>query len=775
MATLSPQAPPRRYVGESVRRREDVRFLSGTATYVDDIELPNAAHVAFVRSPHGHARLGAVDVRRAARSRGVLRVFTAADLPNRNLWLPARFRHPEMTATMVPHPIFAAGAVRYVGQVVAAVVAESRAAAEDAADLVEVQYDPLDAILDVRQALDGKIRLHAGMSDNVFLRYAHRCGDPEKAFATAAKIVERTVKIPRVAIAPMEPRGTLASYDAGTDLLTIWCSAQDPHRHRTALAASLERPEDRIHLIVPDVGGGFGQKSHPQAEVTIAAYAAIALRRPVKWIEDRHENLKAAHHGRGIEVDAALAISAEGRFLALRAGVLLDCGAYVYSSTPNAGHTTASLLSGVYDIPAADVTFLGLATNKVPTSPYRGAGRPEAAIVIEALVDRAARELNVDPIELRRRNLIQPDRFPYESATGCTYDSGNYPLLLERLETLADLPRLREAQALARLEGRLFGIGIGMYVERSGGSWESAAASIEPGGRVLARIGSSPHGQGHETSFAQVIADTLDVPIESVVVRWGDTSEVPRGVGTFAGRSMTMGGGALHVAGLRLREKALALAAHLLGVPATRLVWERGRIHVAEDTERALTLVDLAAAANDPSRIPPGSELGLSALGHFAAEYGYSSGAHLAVVEIDRATGKTRVLSLAAVDDAGTVVNPLLAEGQVVGGIAQGIGEALFEEVEYDEAAQPRAASFLDYALVTAVEMPPVKNEFCPSPSPIHPLGIKGVGEGGACGPPPAIANAVADALSPLRVPPLDMPFTDEKVWRAIHTAEANR
>jgi carbon-monoxide dehydrogenase large subunit len=766
-------APPRGYVGTAVRRREDVRFLTGTATYVDDVPVPNPVHVAFVRSPHAHARLGAIDGRAAAATPGVVRVFTASDLPGRTLPLPREFRNA--TIVPVPHPIFATGEVRYVGQVVAAVAALSRAAAEDAAELVEVEYEPLEPVLDVRAARTSPHRVHAEVADNVFMRYAHRSGDVEAAFASAARVVSRTVRIPRVAIAPIEPRGALASYDVGTDLLTMWCSAQDPHRHRMVLARVLGRPEDRIHLIVPDVGGGFGQKSYPQAEVTIVAHAAIVLRRPVKWIEDRRENFHAAHHGRGLEADAQLALSAEGRFLAIRAQLFADCGAYVYSSMPNGSLTAASLLTGVYDIGAADVTVAGLATNKVPTSPYRGAGRPEAAMIVEALVDLAARELRLDPLELRRRNLIRPEQFPYASATGASYDSGNYPRLLDRLVALADLPRLRDEQALARLEGRLFGIGIGMYVERSGGGWESAAASIEPGGRVIARIGSSPHGQGHETSFAQVIAQTLDVPIEDVVVRWGDSSEVPRGVGTFASRSMTMGGGALHVAAQRLRARALDLAAHVLGVTAEALVWERGRIHVAADPARALTLAELAAAAYDPARVPPGSDFGLAASGTFTAEYGASAGAHLAVVEIDRATGKPRVLRMVAVDDAGTIVNPLLAEGQVIGGIAQGLGEAFFEEAVYDEYGQPRTSSFLDYALVTAVEMPPVTAEFCETPSPIHPLGIKGVGEGGACGAPPALANAVADALAPLRIPPLDLPFTDEKLWRALHGAGALR
>jgi carbon-monoxide dehydrogenase large subunit len=763
--TTERSAPPRGYLGASVRRREDVRFLTGTATYLDDVEVPNALHVAFVRSPHAHARLGSVETAAALAAPGVVAVFSARDLPGRRLPPPRAFPHTTIVHAL--HPVYAGNAVRYVGQVVAMVVAVTRAAAEDAAELVAVDYEPLDAVVDVREAMRSAVQLHADAPENVVLRYARRSGDVEGAFAAAAHVVRRTVRIPRLAIVPMETRGALAAYDPGTDLLTVWSSAQDPHRHRAAIARVLDRPEDRIHLIVPDVGGGFGQKSYPQAEVIAVAHAATALRRPVKWAEDRRENFQAAHHGRGIEADAELAVAADGKFLAVRAQLLADCGAYVYSSVPNAGITAASLLSGCYEIGAADVTLLGVVTNRVPTSPYRGAGRPEAAIILEALVDEAARALRRDPIELRRANVIT--RFPYATATGVTYDSGNYRALLDTLVDVAELQRLREEQALARLEGRLVGIGAALYVERSGGGWEAAAASIEPGGRVVARIGSSPHGQGHETSFAQVIATTLDVPIEAVVVRWGDSSEVPRGTGTFASRSMTMGGGALHRAAERLRAKALELAAHVFGVPVDELVWERGRVAVRSAPDRALDLAELAAAAYDPQRVPPDFDLGgLSSYATFSAEYGYSTGAHLAVIEIDRALGAPRLLRFVAVDDAGTIVNPLLAEGQIVGGIAQGIGEALFEEVGHDEFGQPQVASFLDYPLVTAVEMPPVTTAFLSSPSPLHPLGIKGVAEGGACGAPAAIANAVADALAPLGAPALDMPFTGEKLWRAL-------
>lgn len=771
MSTSTIVAPPRGFVGQSIRRREDHRFLTGTATYVDDVLVPGAAHVAFVRSTQAHARINEIDVSSARNMPGVVRIFTAADLPNAFLPLPRVF--PKTTIEPIAHPVFAAGRVLYVGAVIAAVVAESRAAAEDAAEQISVDLEPLDVLVDPREARSGRVRLHDNVPDNTLIRYAHQSGDVATAFARATTVIQRTIRLPRVAITPMEPRGAVASYDVGTDMLTIWCSAQDPHRHRMHLSRTLQRPEDRIHVIVPDVGGGFGQKSYPQSEVTIAAFAAMALRRPVRWTEDRRENFLAAHHGRGLEADAELALDAHGKFLAVRANLIADCGAYLYSSSPNNGLTAGSLLTGVYDIGAAEINVCAVATNKVPTSPYRGAGRPEAALIIETLVDLAARKLAIDPFELRRRNLIR--RFPYQTASGAWFDSGNYDGLLDRLSEQVDLRKARETQALARLEGRLYGIGIGMYVERSGGGWERAAANLEPGGRVVARIGSTPHGQGHETTFAQVIADVLGAPLASIVVRWGDSSEVPRGMGTFASRSMTMGGNALRVAGERLREKMALLASHLIHAPISDLVFADGEIFDERNPAHRISFADLVSASYDPTKLPPGADMGLEATGHFASDYGHSAGAHLALVEIDRGTGATRIHALYAVDDAGTIVNPLLAEGQVLGGSAQGIGEALFEEATHDEYGQPRGVSFLEHPLVTAAEMPVVYASFQETPSPLNPLGIKGVGEGGACGAPCAVANAVADALAPLGAPALDLPLTPEKVWRAIRATGSHR
>ncbi len=701
-----------RLVGRPLPRREDERILRGATRYLDDIDPDGAAHVAFVRSPFAHARIGAVSAPDGLE--GVVAVISAADLEGRAGDLPVQgFEGGEITGD--GHPVLAAGEVRYAGQPVAAVLAESRALAEDAAELVEVDYEPLDAVLDAR-------------GSGVTMTHWHkRSGEVEAAFASAAHVVRASHAMPRLAPVPMETRGAIASYDEGEDLLTVWVSAQDSHRQLAGLAAVLDRPEDSIHVIVPDVGGAFGSKGAPAPETMLVAAAAIMTGRTVKWAEDREENFVASYQGRGMEADVELALDGEGRMLALRARIWADLGGYLMPTTAIPTHTTAMLMCGVYDIRAADVEVVGRRTNKVPTGPYRGAGRPEAAYFVECTVDIAARELGLDPLELRRRNLIR--ELPYETALGWTYDSGDYARCLELAEELVEPERRSDGE-------RLVGTGFGMYVERAGGLFETAEAELLPTGRVLVRSGSSPHGQGHDTTFAQLAAERLGVGLEDVELRFGDSREVPRGVGTFASRSVAMGGSAVVQAVDQLKEKC-----------------------------------DLVAGGRDMSlREIAEAEPGLRASARFSSELVFSSGAYGAVVEIERATGRLRVLRLAAVDDAGTIVNPLLAEGQVIGGVAQGLGQCLVEEAAYDEEGNPTFASFVGYSLLTAAEMPPVEAAFVVSPSPLNPLGAKGIGEGGAIGTPPAVANAVADALGGVRVDP---PFSEDKLWRALREGPA--
>jgi len=710
-------------VGRPVRRREDERILRGRTRYLDDIDPPGAAHAAFVRSPFAHARIARITV--PDELAGLIGVITASDLDGHARDLPVQ-GFEDGRVSEEGHPLLARDEVRYAGQPVAAVLAESRAVAEDAAELLEVDYEPLAPVLDARRSEDT-------------LTHWHRVrGDVEGLFGSAAHVVRASHSLPRLAPVPMEARGAIASYDQAGDMLTVWVSAQDSHRQLAGLAAVLGRPEDSIHVIVPDVGGAFGSKGAPAPETMLVAAAAIISGRTVKWTEDREENFVASYQGRGMEADVELALDDDARILAIRARIHADLGGYLMPTTAIPAHTTAMLMCGVYDIPAADVEVVGRRTNKVPTGPYRGAGRPEAAYFLECTVDVAARRLGIDPLELRRRNLIR--ELPYETALGWTYDSGDYRRCLDLAEELVE-PEERSD------EERVVGTGFGMYVERAGGLFETAEAELLPGGGLLVRSGSSPHGQGHDTTFAQIAAERLGVALEDVELRFGDSAEVPRGVGTFASRSVAMGGSAVVQAVDALKEKCARVAARLRGTSPDEVDW------------RSMSLAEVA-----------GAEPGLRASARFESELVFSSGAYGAVVEIERRTGRLRVLRLAAVDDAGTIVNPLLAEGQVIGGTAQGLGQCLVEEAAYDEEGNPTFASFVGYSLLTAAEMPPVITEFVESPSPLNPLGAKGIGEGGAIGTPAAVANAVADALGGVRVDP---PFTEEKLWSALREANS--
>jgi carbon-monoxide dehydrogenase large subunit len=707
------------YVGRPLPRAEDVRFLTGRARYLPDLEEDGALHAAFARSPHAHARLLEVDTGAAANAPGVAAVLTWANLDDVRP-LPVGSIADGVVAD-AGHPMLARGSVGYVGEPVALVVAESRPAAEDAAELVEVEYEPLPPLLDPRRA----------EGESVLVSWSRSSGDVAAAFAGADRVVSCSFSIPRLVAAPLEGRGALARYEPEEDVLVVHCSAQDPHRPLAHLAHALGRDPERIRIVVPDVGGAFGSKGAIGPEVVAVAAAALRLGRPVKWVEDRLENFLAAYQGRGLEADAELAVAADGRFLALKARLYADLGAYLYPTTAVSGHTTAMLLTGAYAISAAEVTLVGAATNKPPTGPYRGAGRPEAALVIERLVELAARELGTDPFELRRRNFVPREAFPYETALGWTYDSGDYERCLDRALELLGLEDRRAERERARAEGRVVGIGAGMVIERCGGLWESARVAVEPDGRVVVWTGSSPHGQGHETTFAQIAADELGVEPEEVTIRWGDTQEL-LGIGTFASRSVAMGGSAIVQACRELREAA------------------GGR--------------SIREAAADAG--------GLSAEARFESPLLFSSGAYAAAIEIERTTGRMRVHRLAAADDPGKVVNPLLAEGQVLGAVAQGLGECLAEEAVYDEEGQPRTASFADYKLLTAAEIPPVATAFVETPSPHNPLGAKGVGEAGAIGTPAAVANAVADALAAEGLPGLDPPFTEERLWQALNVRE---
>lgn len=759
-----------RWIGRPIRRREDPKFLRGQATYVDDLSLPEMAHVVFVRSTAAHARIRRIDADEIRRAPHVLAVLTGSDIAGR--------LHPVMPnavegarVAQTPHPLLAGDTVRYVGEAVAAVVAESHAAAEDAAERLAIEYDSLPAVVDIPEAMRGAVLLHEALGDNILSRWSKTHGDVDGAFAAAAHVVAQEFHIPRLAAAPVETRGAVARYDPGADLLTVWCSAQDPHRQLAQLSRVLGRPDDRIRMIIPDVGGAFGSKGALAPEVAVTAHLAMLLGRPVKWIEDRRENLAASYQGRGVDAHVEIALDTDGRITGLRAKVTADLGAYLYPTTPMVPVTTSMLLTGTYAIPNAAAEMVGVATNKVPTGPYRGAGRPEAAYVIERMVDLAARQTGADPIELRRRNLIPPDRFPYRTPLGFTYDSGNYERALDRACALLDYGRRRREQEEARRQGRLVGVGVAMYVERAGGQlWEGAAASVTPAGRVIVKIGSTSTGQGHDTTFAQIAAEVLHVDLDAVTVLSGDSAVVPRGVGTFGSRSTTIGGSALLRTLEKIKAKATAIASHLLEAAPADLEWNSGRIHVRGAPDRGVSLKDVAAAAYQPGRLPPGMEMGLDASGAFNLPGPvFPFGAYGAVVEVERETGEVRILALVAVDDAGRIVNPLLAEGQVIGATVQGLGQCFTEEVVYSSDGQLLSATFADYALLRAPQAPTITTEFEETLSPFNPLGAKGVGEAGTIATPAAVANAVMDALAPLGVTHIDFPMTPAKIWRAIH------
>ena len=774
-SAVAPAVGATSWIGKSVRPHETLRPIRGLARYVDDLLLVGTAHLAVVRSPVAHARIRRISTDAARRAPGVLAVLTGADVAGRTDPFPINVGEGAKV-TAAPLRILAVDAVRYAGEPVAAVAAETPEAALDAAALVAVEYDDLPAVTDVRAALGGPVALHASAPDNALMRWRRTHGDVDGAMASAAHVVRARFEIPRVVGAPMEPRGGAAAYDPGTDVLTVWCSTQDPHRPLAQLSRILRRPEDRLRVIVPEVGGGFGVKGSPAPEVAVAALLAMDLRRPVKWMETRRENFLSNYQARGIDADAELAVDKDGRFLALRARILADLGAYMYPATTTVPLTAAILIINTYTTPAADVELIGVATTKPPTGPYRGAGRPEAVYMMERLVDLAAQATGLDPVEIRRRNFIAPDRFPYRTPLGWVYDSGQYALCLDRGLEAIGYERWRSEQARARAAGRLLGIGIAAYVERAGtGLWEAAAINVSPDGRVVARIGSTPHGQGHETTFAQIAADALGVPPDRITVEHGDSAVVPRGVGTFGSRSITCGGSALWVAAKKLEDKAARIAAHLLEAAPTDLARDGDRYAVRGAAARGVSFAEVAAAAYQPGRLPRDMELGLDATATFALPSPvFPSGAYVAVVEVEAETGAVRILSLVAVDDGGRIVNPFLAEAQVIGAVAQGIGEVFLEEAVFDETGQPLTTTFGEYAMPRAANTPPVHGVFVETLSPYNPLGAKGVGEAGSIAAPPAVANAVMDALAPLGIRHLDLPLRPERLWRAIRDAKAS-
>ena len=750
-----------------MRRREDRALLTGRGRFVDDLAVGGVLHVVLARSPHAHARIRSVDAAAARRAPGVVAVITADDLGPIGP-VPLMRLAP---GTVVPeYPILASGVVRSQGIPVAAVVADSTYAAADGIDRLAVDYEPIGGVADPDSALAaGAPQVVPVSRDNRALAVAWRHGDTERAFRDAAHRVTLTVQQQRLCGVPMEPRGALARWDPGTGELTVWTSTQAPFRIRSSLARMLALDEARVRVIAPDVGGGFGVKGGPYREEVLVAWLARRLERPVKWISTRAEDLLTTNHGRGGKSTGEMALDADGRILGLRARIRQPLGSTLAVTVGGTPQNHGRCLPGSYVVEHVDIESVGVFTTTPPVGAYRGAGRPEAAFLIERLMDEAARALKVDPAELRRRNLIPKERFPFRTATGQVYDSGDYAEVLERTLAMADYAGLRRAQAERRGRGEIVGIGIAKYVEPSALGWESGQVRVEATGAVLAVTGSSAHGQGHETTFAQIVADELRVHPDVVTVRHGDTHGAPQGIGTFGSRSTALGGSALALAARDVRDKARRMVAGLLEAAAEDVVPVEGGFGVVGAPGRQVTWARVAEHAYRGQGLPQGVEPGLEATRFFSPEGEvWSAGAFVVSIRIDRDTGVVIPERIAWLDDAGTIVNPLLADAQLVGSLAQGWGQVMMEDAALDRDGHLLSGTLMDYAIPRADDMPQAEIGHAHTPSPNNPLGVKGIGEAGTIGIPPAMVNAVVDALSPFGVTHLDMPLTPEKIWRAL-------
>jgi carbon-monoxide dehydrogenase large subunit len=757
------------WIGRPLKRREDHRLLTGAGSYVDDLRPAGCLHVALLRSPHAHARITRLDVEAARRAPGVTLVVTGAD--TRHLGpMPVNRMMPDMKVP--PHPIIADGVVTSTGIPVAAVVAESAYAAHDALDLIQVEYEPLPALPEPEAALAGGApAVFPGVDGNRVLHRALREGDAAGAFAKAAHVVELRVAQSRVSAVALEPRSVLATFDRFTGELSMWVSCQAPFRIRAEVARLLELPESHVRVIAPDVGGGFGVKTGPYREDVLLAWLARRLARPVKWVATRREDQATTNQARGSVCEGALALDADGRILGLRARIASPLGSSLMNAAAGSPWNHARLLPGAYVIPACDIAVSGAVTTTAPVAAYRGAGRPEACFYIERLIDTAARALGLDPAELRKRNLIPADRFPFRTVTGQSYDSGDYPQALERALATADYAKLRREQAERRARGEVVGIGVVSYVEPCALGWESGSIKVERSGRVTAITGSSAHGQGHETTFAQVVADHLGVTPDEVTVLHGDTRSGPEGFGTFGSRSVALGGGALVRGSVEVRDKGRRIAARMMEAAPEDVVGVPGGFQVAGVPDRRVSWKEVATAAYAGGQaLPSGDTPGLEATMYFQADAEvWSYGAVVCVVSISRDTGRLAIERLVWVDDAGTIINPLLAEGQLHGSLAQGLGQALMEAIVYDGDGQLLTSTLMDYAMPRAEDIPALTIEKKHVTTPRNPLGAKGLGEAGCIAIPPALVNAAVDALGPLGITHVDMPLTPEKLWSALN------
>ena len=752
------------YLGRSIKRFEDARLVIGDGVFIDDIKLPDMLHAVVVRSVHAHARIRSINVVDAIELDGVVEVLIGADLAGKLPDLPIRPMGDRSVDEFNPpeHPVLAQDKVCYVGQPVAVVVAKNPYLARDGAELVTVDYEPLIPVVNPVDAANEDVPvIHPHLGTNVAMRSVQEGGDIEKAFAQAAHIVRQRYEIPRLAPSSMETRGVIGNYDASGDLLTVWDSTQAPNQIKRYLAQMLGRPEESIRVVAPDVGGSFGIKDCMFSEDVLMPFLALRLQKPVKWVEDRQENL-ITYHGRGMSLDVEVAVDKKGVILGISASILADIGAYFYFTTPFPLFNAARRITGPYDVPAVRVDLLGVITNKTPVAAYRGTGSPEAAFCIERTLDLIAKDLGLDPAEIRRSNYISKDAFPYKSCTGNMYDSGDYLLALDRALELVEYSAWQEKIKQRRPGDPYLGVGLATFIKSSGAGGEhrveSARVRIDSSGQIDVYTGVSPHGQGTETTFAQIAAETLGVDPSQVRVHHSDTAIYPHGIGTSASRGLIIGGSAVQLALEEAREKLAGFASKIFSCPAADIKFSDGEVFDLHHPDTKIPFEKLAAM-----------ESGLD----FEHEYTLpqspvSFGAHAVVVEVNQDTLTLKILRYVGVHDCGQIINPMIVEGQIHGGIAQGIGQALTESIVYSEEGQPLTGSLMDYALPRSTMIPDLTLDTIDTISPTNPLGAKGIGSVSTVPSPAAIANAVMNAISPSGVRHIDAPYTPERLWRAI-------
>jgi len=772
-------------IGKPRARKEDARLVTGQTMWTDNIQLPGMLHVCYVRSPMAHARIRSVDVSAARSAPGVIAAFSGADFAAEQGSLPCAW--PVTPDIVIPaHPPMATDEVRYVGEIVACVVARDHYAAADALEKIDVDYEPLPAVLDMEAALaEGSPQVHE--AGNKCYEWVFANGDLDAAFGDAPVVIERTYRQQRLIPCAIEPRAVVC--EPVGDEFTLWTSTQIPHVVRFLAAAILGIPEHKLRVVAPDVGGGFGSKLQVTAEEFLALLIARKVGRPVKWTESRSEGNLAVHHGRDQIQRIKLAAGSDGRLRGLSVDLLADMGAYLMIITPGTPLLGAFLYNSIYKMDAYSFKCTGVFSTKTPTDAYRGAGRPEATFAIEHAMDDLAAELGVDPLALRQRNWITHSEFPFTTIAGLTYDSGNYEAATAKAVELFGYDDLRKEQAARRESGDQvqLGIGISTFAEACGwapsrilgslaygaGGWEHAAIRMLPTGKVEVVTGTSPHGQGHETAWSQIVADQLGVPFEDIRVLHGDTQVAPKGYDTYGSRSAAVGGAAVVGACQKVVEKAKVIAAGLLEVAPEDLEWTPGRWSVRGDPEQGRTIGEISLATFAAHSLPDGVEPSLDSEATYDPEnFSYPHGTHLCAVEVDTETGQVKIRSYVAVDDVGVVINPVIVEGQVHGGIAQGIAQALFEEAAYDADGNLLTVTLADYLVPSAADLPTIATDRTVTPATTNPLGVKGVGEAGAIAATPAVVDAVIDALRPLGVTDIEMPCTAERVWRAINAAK---